>query len=195
MKPILIVYATREGHTRLIAQHIAELLRRRAYAVELYDARDTESRPRVGSYSGALLAASLHLGKHEKEMQRFIERERSVLSTLPTLFLSVSLSAAGAQDTTRALGHRQRVLGELKKCTDALFDQTGWRPGHTEFVAGALMYTQYNPLIRWVMKRIARQEGASVDTTHDHIYTDYQALDRSVEAFVQSLEPELRAAG
>lgn len=195
MKPILIVYATREGHTRLIAEHIAEHLRARAFAVELHDARDSENRPRVGGFSAVLLAASLHLGKHEKEMQRFIEREHSVLATLPTAFLSVSLSAAGAQDTTRTAEHRRRVLGELTKCSEALFEKTGWHPKRTEFVAGALMYTHYNPLIRWVMKRIAEKEGASLDTSRDHVFTDWQALDRFVEEFVGSLAPELRATG
>jgi len=195
MKPILIVYATREGHTRLIAQHIAEFLRERDFDVELHDARDSKTRPRVGGFSGVVLAASLHLGKHEPEMRVFIERERSVLATLPTLFLSVSLSAAGAQDTTRAAEYRKRVFAELEKCAGALFDKTRWRPGHTEFVAGALMYTHYNPLVRWVMKRIAQKEGASTDTAHDHIYTDWPALDRVILDFVRTLEPELRAAG
>lgn len=195
MKPILIVYATREGHTRVIAQHIAEFLRERQFSVELYDARDTEAWPLSDGYSGALLAASLHLGKHEKEMQRFIERERGVLATLPTAFLSVSLSAAGAQDETRAIEHRQQVMRALAQCTDALFDKTRWRPQHTEFVAGALMYTHYGPLVRWVMKRIAQKEGASTDTSRDHVLTNWLALDRFVERFAASLEPELRAAG
>jgi len=194
MKPILIVYATREGHTRLIARHIAELLRERDIDVELHDARDSSTRPRVGGFSGVFLAASLHLTKHEPEMRAFIERERSVLATLPTVFLSVSLSAAGAQDTTRAAEYRKRVYAELNKCTDALFDKTRWRPGRTEFVAGALMYTHYNPLVRWVMKRIAQKEGASVDTAHDHVYTDWQALDRMALEFVRTLEPEIRVA-
>ena len=35
MKPVLIVYATREGHTRLIAEHIAEVLKARQIAKSL----------------------------------------------------------------------------------------------------------------------------------------------------------------
>ncbi len=38
---------------------------------------------------------------------------------------------------------------------------TGWRPEHVVPVAGALRYTQYNFLVRLVMKRIARQAGGS----------------------------------
>ncbi|HEY6728292.1 MAG TPA: flavodoxin domain-containing protein [Polyangiaceae bacterium] len=194
MKPILIVYATREGHTRLVAQHIAEFLRERRFPVELYDARDAD-RPRLDGFSAVLLAASLHLAKHEKEMEQFIARERRVLATLPSAFLSVSLSATAAHDSTRALEHRLQTLRELERCSERLFEKARWRPGQTEFVAGALMYTHYNPLVRWVMKRIARKEGASTDTTRDHVLTDWPALDRFVERFVASFAPELRAAG
>ena len=51
------------------------------------------------------------------------------------------------------------------------------------------MYREYNVLIRWVMRRIARASGGSVDTTQDHIYTDWQALDRFVALFLESLDP------
>lgn len=194
MKPILIVYATREGHTRQVAQHIAAFLRERQFPVELYDARDSQSPPQVARFSAVLLAASLHMRRHEKEMQRFIERERGVLSSLPTAFLSLSLSAAGAHDPARAPEERLQTLRQLNRCTDELFEKTRWRPDHTEFVAGALMYTHYNPLVRWIMRRIAQKEGASTDTSRDHVFTDWGALDRFAEGFASSLAPELRAA-
>jgi menaquinone-dependent protoporphyrinogen oxidase len=194
MTSILIVYATRDGHTRLIAQHIAERLRERGCLVELYDARDTGTQPRVTAFSGVLLATSLRMARHEKEMLRFIEREREALAARPTAFLSVSLSAAGAQDSTRPAEYRERVTHELEKCTNQLYDRTHWHPGRTEFVAGALMYTRYNPLVRWALRRIARKEGASTDTAHDHVLTDWKALDRFVDDFVATVEPVVAAA-
>jgi menaquinone-dependent protoporphyrinogen oxidase len=194
MTSILIVYATRDGHTRLIAQHIAQRLRKRGCLVELHDARDTGTQPHVAAFSGVLLAASLRMARHEKEMLQFIEREREALAARPTAFLSVSLSAAGAQDSTRPAEYRERVTHELEKCTNQLYDKTHWHPGRTEFVAGALMYTRYNPLVRWVLRRIARKEGASTDTAHDHVFTDWKALDRFVDDFVATVEPVVAAA-
>jgi menaquinone-dependent protoporphyrinogen IX oxidase len=70
MKPFVVFYATREGHTRRIA--------------------------------GAFVAASVHTGKHESEMVAFIERHRGEVDALPTSFLSVSLTAAAAEDATHA---------------------------------------------------------------------------------------------
>lgn len=194
MTSILIVYATRDGHTRLVAQHLAKRFNKLGYFVELYDARDTATKPRVAQFSGIVLAASLRMAKHHKEMRQFIEREREWLAVRPTAFLSVSLSAAGAQDASRPAEYRERVTLELEKCTDQLYAKTRWRPGRTEFVAGALMYTRYNPLLRWVMQRIARKEGASTNTREDHVFTDWNALDRFVDDFVATIEPAVAVA-
>ena len=45
-------------------------------------------------------------------------------------------------------------------------------------VAGALAYSHYNLLVRFIMKRIARSAGADTDTSHDYEYTDWADLDR-----------------
>jgi menaquinone-dependent protoporphyrinogen oxidase len=54
--------------------------------------------------------------------------------------------------------------------------QTGWRPGRTVSFAGALPYTRYNPLIRFVMKRISRKAGHTTDTSRDHDFTDWGSV-------------------
>jgi menaquinone-dependent protoporphyrinogen oxidase len=51
------------------------------------------------------------------------------------------------------------------------------------------MYTKYNFLIRFVMKRIARQAGASTDTSHDHDYTDWEGLDRILDELGSNVPP------
>lgn len=190
MSPILIVYATREGHTRRIAEHIAELLLARGLEVELLDARSNDAVGLAASdhYSGAILAASLHMGRHEPEMVRFIEREHRALTQLPTAFLSISMSAAAAQNEANPPEYRRKVRKELDKISEMLFEKTNWHPARKTLVAGALMYTKYNVLVRWVMKRIARHEGGSTDTTRDHVYTDWNTLDHFIEAFVSTLE-------
>jgi menaquinone-dependent protoporphyrinogen oxidase len=47
-------------------------------------------------------------------------------------------------------------------------------------VAGTLAYSRYNFIIRFVMKRIARKNGAPTDTSRDYELTDWAALDRFV---------------
>lgn len=188
MKPILIIYATREGHTRRIVEHLAQVIGARGLTAELRDARELDRRLDPAAYSAAILAASIHLGHHEKEMERFVERDREQLERLPTAFLSVSLTEAGAENTARPPESRAEAARAVAEMMDAFFAKTGWHPDRHEPVAGALMYSRYNVLIRWVLKRIAQKEGGSTDTKRDHVYTDWEALDRFVEDFIAGIE-------
>jgi menaquinone-dependent protoporphyrinogen oxidase len=63
---------------------------------------------------------------------------------------------------------------------DVFVTETGWKPACCFPVAGALAYTRYNWVIRKIMARIARQQGASTDTSVDHEFTNWPLLDRYV---------------
>ena len=63
---------------------------------------------------------------------------------------------------------------------DVFVGETGWRPARVLPVAGALAYSQYNFIIRFVMKRIARKAGAPTDTSRDHEFTDWSTLARFI---------------
>ncbi len=100
MRPILVVYATRGGHTRRIAERVADRIRTLRHEAQIQNAR-TEALPPLERYSAVVLAASVHLGHHEREMVRFVRARRGELEKLPTLFLSVSLTEAAAADAHR----------------------------------------------------------------------------------------------
>lgn len=58
--------------------------------------------------------------------------------------------------------------------------------------AGAVPFTKYNVLLRFVMKRIQRKAGHSTDTSRDHVYTDWTAVEgfaRDAVALVRSAVP------
>ena len=181
MKPILVLYATREGHTRRIAEHIAAAIRSRGYSAEVVDASDLHPDFSMEVYEAAVLAASVHQGKHEKEMVSFVQRFRDELECMRTIFLSVSLSEAGAEDPAATPEHRADAAADVRKMIDAFLHETGWHPSKVHGVAGALSYTKYNFLIRFVMKRIAKAQGTSTDTSRDHELTDWAALDHIVD--------------
>lgn len=194
MKPFVVLYATREGQTRRIAEHVAELLAARGHAAKLRDVRDIgEQREpfEMGLYRGAILAASVHTGKHEPEMIAFVKRHRAELDAMPTAFLSVSLAAAGAADTEHSPVARAKAARDCWSVVEKLVAETGWRPGRVEHVAGALAYSKYNFLVRFVMKRIAKSESMPTDTSRDYEMTDWKALD----LFVDELLGETLAPG
>ncbi len=181
MKPFLILYATREGHTARIAEHLCETMRKRGLSAQPVDAADRPGSFKLEDYQGAILAASVHAQKHETEMTRFVKRHREQLEALPTVFLSVSLSEAGAEDADAPQERRSQAAADAQRMIDLFLVETKWHPSKIKAVAGALLYTKYNFLLRLIMKRIARKAGGDTDTTRDYDYTDWAALDHLVD--------------
>jgi menaquinone-dependent protoporphyrinogen oxidase len=186
MNGILIVYATREGHTRKIAEHITNALRARGLEVHVHDAAEPGHVDPAG-FSTVVLAGSLHVGRHERELVHFVRKHRSALERVPSIFLTVSLAEAGAEDPNRTPEDRARFAADVAGTVARFASETGWHPGRVVPVAGALAYTRYNPLVRFVMKQIARRVGASTDTSHDHEYTDWVSLDRLADEVAETL--------
>ena len=194
MKPILVVYATREGHTRFIAERFADAARARQLVADLKDAQELLEPVDMSGYSAAVLAASIHAGTHEREISQFVKRYRNDLDAIPTAFLSVSLSEAGAENPDSTPEQRNDAARAVERMMEEFFADTDWHPDRAEGVAGALMYSKYNLFVRWVMKRIAAKQGGSTDTSRDHVYTDWDALDRFAGEFLGSVRAEAAEA-
>jgi len=187
MKPVLILYATREGHTRRIARHLAGFLQGRGIAAETVDAAHVPNGFPLPRYCAAVIAASVHCGVHEREIIRFVKDHVDALNRMPAALLSVSLSEAGAEDRKSLPARRARAAADVQRMIDGLLQETGWHPGRIKAVAGALLFTKYNFLLRFVMRRISRQAGGATDISKDHEYTDWKALDDVIDEFVQAI--------
>jgi menaquinone-dependent protoporphyrinogen oxidase len=187
MKPILIVYATREGQTRRIAEHIAADIRAHGRTAEVANARDPQVSRALAGCAAVVVAASIHMGKHEPEMVAFVREQRSALETLPAAFLSVSMAEAGAEDERASAESRAQARRDVEEQIKDFFDRTAWHPARVKPVAGALLYTKYNFIVRFMMKQIVKKKGGSTDTSRDHEYTDWAALDHFVSDLLHDL--------
>jgi menaquinone-dependent protoporphyrinogen oxidase len=125
----------------------------------------------------------VHKGKHQTCVQNFVKQNRAALDRLPTAFFSVSLAA---HDRTKAAW--KEVAGYIAKFAQ----QTGgWRPTKVGVFAGALLYTRYGFFTRWIMKKIARDRGSpDLDTSRDYVYTDWEAVRRFGEEFLDTRVPQ-----
>ncbi len=188
MKPVLVVYATRQGHTRTIAEHVAATLRARGDEVDVIDAAEPPAGFYASRYQGAVLAASLHRGHYEHEMLEFVRTHREALERIPTAFLSVSLTEAGVENRTAPFDRRAQAAMDVKRTVDAFCAACDFHPSRVWPVAGALLYTQYGVLSRLVLRFIAGRAGGDTDTSHDHDYTDWKALDRFVASMAREIE-------
>jgi len=186
-KRVGVFYATREGHTQRIAERIAADLRILGYDVDLLAVRHHLPFS-LSNYSAAVLAASVHGGSHEKEMVQFVKDHRPELERITTAFLSITLSEAGAEMLDKTpVEHAQFAL-DVDRMLGKFFNETQWLPTLSKPVAGALLYTHYNFLLRLIMRRIAKKAGAATDTSHDYVYTDWVGLDKFVDDLTEEIQ-------
>lgn len=173
---ILIAYATTEGQTRKICRFCADTLNEHGHSVELLHVGDDDEGLDLGRFDAAILAASLHLGAYQIEIENFAESHSAPLARIPTMFLSVSLAVVSAEADD---------LVELEEIAQRFFENTGWHPARVEHIAGAFRFTQYDFFRSLAMRWIAAKQGEVVDPKKDREYTDWQALQRSVLEFAK----------
>jgi menaquinone-dependent protoporphyrinogen oxidase len=194
MKPIAVFYATQEGHTHKIAERVADDLRKRGFEADVKNLRDKDAIT-LSDYAGAILAASVHIGTHEPEMVAFVKQHRAELESMPSAFLSVTLSEVGAERANATVEEHARFVADVQGMLNRFFEDTGWHPQRVKPVAGALLYTKYNFLIRFVMRRIAKKAGAETDTSRDYEYTDWVALDHFVDEVADEISRSIPGPG
>ena len=114
---------------------------------------------------------------------------RAELERLSAAFISVTLSEAGAEDPTRTEAERRRAAGDVQKMIDDFIRESGWTPARTMPVAGALTYSKYNVLVRFIMKRISRKQGGPTDTSRDYEFTNWEAVDRFAASVASRQSP------
>jgi len=121
----LVVYASTHGHTARIAARIAEAMRAHGVEADLHDVASAgDAEP--GLYDVVVVGASLHKEHHQQQIVDWVTARRDELEHRPSVFFSVSLSAA--EDTDEAHAATQR-------CIDEFCAQTGWTPARTERIA------------------------------------------------------------
>lgn len=184
MASILVAYGTGEGQTAKIAERIVAALQTRGHAT---DGVDVGARLGgtfdVGDYDAVLVGASIHGGRHQSAVRRFVETHRDALSTRPTGFFQVCLTAASPDEERQA---------EAAGYVDEFVETTEWRPDRIAIFGGALRYSSYGFLKRALLKRVARDIVGDTDTTGDVEYTDWDEVEGFAADFAAFVEERVR---
>ena len=127
----LVVYATTHGHTAKIAARLAEAMRGEGLEVDLHEAWEAGD-VGPGRYDLVVVAGSLHKEHHQKELVEWVADRRDALAGVPSVFLSVSLSAAedtpsrtprrsaaSTPSARRPAGRRPAASGSRARCSTA----------------------------------------------------------------------------
>jgi menaquinone-dependent protoporphyrinogen oxidase len=174
---ILVLYGTSEGQTRKIAAFVTQRLARHGHRVVMVNAAEADSVPDPHRFDAIVIAASLHLGRYQREVIRYVREHRASISAHVNVFLSVSLAAAG---------HEPQDVAGLRKCVADFVRASGWTPQQVHHAAGAFRYTAYGFLTRCVMKYKAHRRGAPTDTRYDHELTDWDDLAHFADTFARA---------
>jgi len=181
----LVVHATTEGHTARIAARLAERLAERGLRVRSSPVNehgtlpgdDPEPLPPL-----VIAGSPVHVGRHDPGLVRWARGHAKDLGHRAVGLFSVSLSAAGRPDE---VADAERLLAHL-------VGETGWTQARTTVVAGAISWSRYGFLKRFLMKRVLRKGGRTPHPDHDEVFTDWAALDAFADRLAGDLE-RLRA--
>lgn len=178
MARVLIVYATTDGHTKKIAAALAGILTWERSGVDVFDAKRASPQVRPEDYDGVIVAASIHIGGYQRAVRRWVRRHAEQLGRRPSAFVSVCLGI---------LEQRAESQREVREIMDRFLARSGWQPTVRKTVAGALPYTKYGWLKKWIMRRIVAKAGGDIDTSRDFEYTDWDDVRAFAREFARSL--------
>jgi menaquinone-dependent protoporphyrinogen oxidase len=173
---IIILYTTVEGQTRKIAESMARFYEGRGWHVAIANVMNMMEfgleRP-----DAVIMAAPVHAGRYPTPLMHFIRQEKDWLNSVPSAFVSVSLSIRSDDADERA---------EAQAYPNALMAETGWTPKMIHHAAGALRFTEYDFFKRWMVKRIAKNDGRPADKSQDYEFTNWDALEVFCAEFAAS---------
>jgi menaquinone-dependent protoporphyrinogen oxidase len=184
MARILIVYATFDGQTRLIANALRTHLETDGHAVTLRDAFDDSTVRELGTHDATIVGGAVRYGRVSPPLEKFVRKHAAALSRRPGVFYAVCLCAGGP-------GAKP---AEARKYVDTFLQRTGWAPQWRTAFAGALLYTKYGFFRRLMMRFIVGRAGGDTDTSRDHEYTDWGAVRDFASSFSRAFHAQSAAA-
>jgi menaquinone-dependent protoporphyrinogen oxidase len=176
---ILIVYASKEGQTEKIAGFIADVVRRHGHQVMVIAGNHPPEDFATADFDAAIIGGSIHMSDYPDYLKNFVTAHKDWLNQVPSALFTVCMAIHSKHEQEQKAA---RAFGP------ALAEETHWQPAMMETFAGAIKYTQYGFITRLIMRHIAKKEGGDTDTSRDHEYTDWDAVTRFSEQFLNEIE-------
>lgn len=168
MSKILIIYATKYGQTAKIASVLESELRHLGHEAMTAEARAALGQEKADDYDAVLIGAPVYASKYPSPVKKWVKANSAALSWKPNAFFSVCLGIL-EKENEAAQRREHEIVQEF-------LYSVGWKPSLWAIFAGAMPYTKYNWLMRFIMKRIAGKAGGDTDTTQDYEYTDWELV-------------------
>jgi len=157
---------------------MAQIIRNRGLEASTYSGKEISADFATDGFDAAIVGGSIHIGKYPAYLTEFITQHRDWLNKTPSAFFTVCMAIQSHNAAERA---------EAENFGKRFIETSQWHPILAETFAGAVKYTQYNIITRFIMKRITRREGGSTDTSRDHEYTDWDTVARFTNRFLEKI--------
>lgn len=167
MKKVSVYFVSQYGQSEKIAHRICRDFEMSGWTPTLYPIARLPKDHRISSANQIVVCAPLHKESYGNRVKNLLSRNRDVLSSTTTSFVSVSMSAHG----------NAKQKQEARAAAIGLFKNVRWEPTYFLNAAGAVNYLNYNPLIRYAMRRICEKSGGPTDTNRNYEYTDWNEVD------------------
>ena len=166
MPSVLIAYSTTDGHTRLIAERLREVIGRHDKQVTL-QCIDDEPAVDLGPYDKVVVGASIRYGRHSKAVYRFVEAHGEALESRPNAFFSVNVVARKPEKRT----------AETNPYVRKFLSEIAWRPQQVAVFAGKIDYPRYRFWDRQMIRFIMWMTKGPTDPRSVTEFTDWGQVD------------------
>ncbi len=174
---VALYFATHDGQSRRIAEHIGRRLGENGIVASPQDAAITPEPTELGQAALVALVAAVRYGKHLPQAERLLALYRSLSAPPPLAFASVNLTArkAGKTDASGNAYLRKSIA------------RHGLKPALATAFAGKLDYQRYRWSDRQIIRFIMLLTGGPTDSTTCVEYTSWPAVDAFADGIVELL--------
>jgi len=165
MSNSLIIYSSTDGHTKSICERIINFSNKenKVKIISLNEAANFN----LSEFNKIIIGASIRYGKHSKDLYKFIELNKSILSSKDSIFFSVNVVARKSEKNTPDTNPYIKKFLKISK----------WYPKKIGVFAGKVDYPKYGFLDKYIIKLIMFITKGPTDTTQSYEFTDWSKVD------------------
>ena len=169
MHGFLIIYSSKDGHTKKICQRISTFFKNQN-SVKLVSLSEA-SKLELSNFDKIIIGASIRYGRHSKQLYKFISLNKSILKQKKAAFFTVNVVARKLDKNSVDTNPYIKKFIKISK----------WIPNKIEVFAGKVDYPSYNFFDKYIIKFIMFITKGPTDTSQSYEFTDWTKVDNFAE--------------
>ena len=175
MSVSIIIYSSKDGHTKIICERIMNFINERnnTKIISIEEANKIN----LSEFTKIIIGASIRYGKHSNKLYKFIKLNKNILDQKESTFFSVNVVARKLEKNTPDTNPYIKKFLKISK----------WKPKKIGVFAGKVDYPKYGFFDKYIIKFIMFITGGPTDTSKSYEFTDWSKVDN----FAKELRPNI----